>query len=136
MRDILKGPFGSMGSMNVKLRNICIEDLILESFFACLSLLRIRIATTVYELWGACASLLGTSLIAAVTLILVVDGGLQCWCCSKKPVLKNFINFSCIEDKTLMLAYLFIRLPHVYSIDLTITFCSPFAQFFSSATLV
>lgn len=108
MRDILTGPFGSMGSMNVKLRNICIEDLILESFFACLSMLRIRIATTVYEFWGACASMLGTSLIAAVTLILVLDGGIQCWCCSKKPILKNVINFSCIDDKSLMLAYLFV----------------------------
>lgn len=30
MRSILLGPFGSMGSMNVKMRAVCIEDLMLQ----------------------------------------------------------------------------------------------------------
>jgi hypothetical protein len=68
-----------MGSLNVKLRNICVEDLILEGIFACLSIVRIVFSTRLYELIGAVGSFIGTSMIACVAGILVMDGS----CCAK-----------------------------------------------------
>jgi hypothetical protein len=53
MRPILLGPFGSMGILNMKLRIICIEDMILESSLFFFALIRIATANTNYELWGA-----------------------------------------------------------------------------------
>lgn len=53
MRPILLGPFGSMGILNMKLRIICIEDMILESILFVFALIRIATANTSYELWGA-----------------------------------------------------------------------------------
>lgn len=53
MRPILLGPFGSMGVLNMKLRIICLEDLILESFLLMFAVVRIVTADTTYELWGA-----------------------------------------------------------------------------------
>jgi hypothetical protein len=53
MRPILLGPFGSMGVLNMKLRIICVEDLILESFILMFAVVRIVTADTSYELWGA-----------------------------------------------------------------------------------
>jgi hypothetical protein len=109
MRAILLGPFGSMGSLNVRLRNICIEDFILETFFACVSIIRILLANKVYELCGAFASFVGTTLIAMITAILVLDGGMQCYCCNRHPVGKSFFFcgiFNSVSDETLMQVYL------------------------------
>lgn len=94
MRDILLGPFGSMGSLNVKLRNICVEDLILEGIFAFLSIIRIFFSTRLYELIGAMGSFIGTSMIAFVAGILVMDGS-----CCKRSVC------TCITDWKLMKVY-------------------------------
>jgi hypothetical protein len=99
-----------MGSLNVKLRNIVLEDLMLQTVFAVVSIYRVLTANTVYEVCGAGATLFGSSMMALITSILVIDKGLQCWCCSKKPKLKGicFGGLCCFDsftDHTLMQVY-------------------------------
>lgn len=86
MRAILLGPFGSMGILNMKLRIMCMEDMVLEIFFGCLALIRIVTSSAPYEIWGAMASVIASFFIGLVTTILVCDGGLQCFCCRSKPI--------------------------------------------------
>lgn len=86
MRPILLGPFGSMGSMNNKLRTICIEDMMIESFLSLTGVVRVIMANTEYEYWGAVMSLTSYVCIAIITSILVLDGGFQCFSCRKAPV--------------------------------------------------
>lgn len=53
MRPILLGPFGSMGTMNMKLRLICIEDMFVETWLFLFAIFRVVTANREYELWGA-----------------------------------------------------------------------------------
>jgi hypothetical protein len=86
MRQILLGPFGSMGIMNMKMRTICLEDVFVESFLLMTALLRIITADTDYELAGALGSFIASSCISLTTSILVFDEGIQCSCFRNKPI--------------------------------------------------
>jgi hypothetical protein len=96
-----------MGILNMKLRIICIEDMILESILFVFALIRIATANTSYELWGAYASLVASTSLSLITSILVLDGGLQCFCCRSKPMLTSLRcfgqeSFEYISDKALI----------------------------------
>lgn len=107
MRPILLGPFGSMGIMNMKLRVVCIEDMFLESWLFLFALFRIATANTNYEKYGAYGSLIVSTCISLTTSILVLDGGIQCFCCRSKPLCTSLRcfghdSFEYISDKALI----------------------------------
>jgi hypothetical protein len=107
MRQILLGPFGSMGIMNMKMRNICLEDVFVESFLLITAIFRIVFADTDYELAGALGSLVASSCISLTTSILVFDEGIQCSCCRNKPICTRCCCFwkkgvDIISDKSLL----------------------------------
>lgn len=82
----------------------------LQSCFAVASLYRVLTANTVYEFCGAGATLFSSFMMACITSVLVLDHGLQCWCCSKKPKCRSicFGGICCFEsfsDHTLMQVY-------------------------------
>eukprot|EP01041_Mallomonas_annulata_P002847 gene2847-5600_t len=86
MRPILLGPFGSMGSLWLKLRIICIEDMFIEGCLSLLNILRVLRANQDHEVWSAWASVIGSTLVFFTTSILVLDGGVQCCFCRSKPI--------------------------------------------------
>mmetsp|Transcript_27746 Transcript_27746/g.46908 ORF Transcript_27746/g.46908 Transcript_27746/m.46908 type:complete len:271 (-) Transcript_27746:1151-1963(-) len=107
MRQILLGPFGSMGIMNMKMRTICLEDVFVESFLLMTAILRIVTADTDYELAGALGSFIASSCISVTTSILVFDEGIQCACFRNKPICTSCCCFwkngvDIVSDKTLL----------------------------------
>lgn len=107
MRQILLGPFGSMGIMNMKMRNICLEDVFVESFLLMTAFLRMMTADTDYEWAGALGSFLASTCISLTTSILVFDEGIQCSCFRNKPICTWCCCFwqsgvDIISDKTLL----------------------------------
>ena len=115
-----------MGSMNMKLKNICVEDLTLETVLLCVAIVRVLTADTYYESIGAWGAVLSASSIATTLCILVVDGGIQCMCCRKKPLCTS-LCFGCyingtdiISDKTLMKLLLLVTQLGILSAILTV----------------
>ena len=86
MRPILLGPFGSMGSLWLKLRVICIEDMFIEGLLSFLNIARVMYAEQDHEVWSAWASFIGSTLVFLTTSIFVLDGGFQCCLCRRKPL--------------------------------------------------
>ena len=138
MRPILLGPFGSMGSMNMKMRNICVEDLTLETILLLIAVVRVWTADTFYEEIGGWGAVLSASTIACTLSMLVLDNGIQCMCCRKKP-LCTWLCFGCINgsqiisDKSLMRLLLIVTQLGILSAVVTVI--TETCTFFDTAEL-
>lgn len=125
MRQILLGPFGSMGSMNMKMKNICVEDLTLETILLIIAIIRVLTSDTYYEEIGAWGAVIAASCIAGTLSLLVLDGGIQCMCCRKKPLCTS-LCFGCVSgqqilsDKSLMRMLLIVTQLGIISAILTV----------------
>ena len=138
MRSILLGPFGSMGSMNMKMKNICVEDLTLETILLLIAIVRVWTSDTYYEEIGAWGAVLSASSIAFTLSVLVLDNGIQCMCCRKKP-LCTWLCFGCvggnqlISDESLMRLLLVVTQVGILSAILTVI--TEICTFFDTAEL-
>lgn len=109
----------------MKMRNICLEDVFVETFLLITAVVRAATADTDYELAGAIGSLVASSCIAMTTSILVFDKGIQCACYRNKPICTSLCccwenGSDHISDKTLLRIFNLVSLLGICGAVITI----------------